>query len=169
MIEVEYFPFLCPPSPVSFAVFTEICPTAIICTYLRLSFRSKFDCRLTDQGPAVMAEVFGLAASVVGIAGVAGQLGDGVRKLNKFRRDVWDAPKEIHALTEALNALLGALSHAHEKLAAVPAAFDSPAVQKALEVCERVARNTSEMVDRANQGLLADRRTTLARLKIALK
>lgn len=113
--------------------------------------------------------VFGVAASAIGVAGVAGQLEDGVRKLNKFRRDVRDAPKELHALTEALNALLGALSHAHESLTAVPATFDSPAVQKALEVCERVARQTSEMVDRANQGMLADRRTTLARLKATLK
>jgi len=114
-----------------------------------------------------MAEVaFGLAASAVGVAGVAGQLASGVMKLNKFRNDFKDAPKEIHAVTEGLNTLLGIMSYGLG-----PASCANPAFHEALISCKSVAGQTLEMVARADQEMRDKRRThkTLARLKAAFR
>jgi len=53
-----------------------------------------------------MAEVFGVVASGIGIAGVAAQAIDGIRKLQTFCDDVRDAPEEIKYMTNELEVLL---------------------------------------------------------------
>lgn len=53
-----------------------------------------------------MAEVFGAVASGIGIAGVAAQAIDGIRKLQAFCNDIRDAPEDIKYLTTELEILL---------------------------------------------------------------
>jgi hypothetical protein len=57
-----------------------------------------------------MAEVFGAVASGIGIAGVAAQAIDGIRKLQTFCNDVRDAPEEITYMTNELEILLGTIA-----------------------------------------------------------
>jgi hypothetical protein len=57
-----------------------------------------------------MAEVFGAVASGIGIAGVAAQAIDGIRKLQTFSNDMRDAPEEIKYLTNELEILLSTIS-----------------------------------------------------------
>ncbi|KAG9566298.1 hypothetical protein KCU71_g4630, partial [Aureobasidium melanogenum] len=57
-----------------------------------------------------MAEVFGAVASGIGIAGVAAQAIDGIRKLQAFCNDIRDAPEEIKYLTTELEILLGTIA-----------------------------------------------------------
>jgi hypothetical protein len=54
-----------------------------------------------------MAEVFGAVASGIGIAGVAAQAIDGIRKLQTFCND---APEEITYMTNELEILLGTIA-----------------------------------------------------------
>jgi translation initiation factor 2 alpha subunit (eIF-2alpha) len=57
-----------------------------------------------------MAEIFGAVASGIGIAGVAAQAIDGIRKLQTFCNDVRDAPEEITYMTNELEILLGTIA-----------------------------------------------------------
>lgn len=57
-----------------------------------------------------MAEIFGVVASGVGIAGVAAQAVDGIRKLQTFCNDVRDAPEEIKYMTNELEILLSTIA-----------------------------------------------------------
>jgi predicted hydrocarbon binding protein len=56
-----------------------------------------------------MAEIFGAIASGIGIAGVAAQAIDGIRKLQTFCNDVRDAPEEIEYMINELEILLNTL------------------------------------------------------------
>ncbi|KAL1311412.1 hypothetical protein AAFC00_001574 [Neodothiora populina] len=49
-----------------------------------------------------MAEIFGAAASAVGVLGVVGQCIDGVRKLRQFQKDVKSAPEEVGLIADEL-------------------------------------------------------------------
>jgi hypothetical protein len=57
-----------------------------------------------------MAEIFGAVASGVGIAGVAAQAIDGIRKLQTFCNDVRDAPEGIKYIANELEILLGTIA-----------------------------------------------------------
>jgi hypothetical protein len=57
-----------------------------------------------------MAEIFGAVASGIGIAGVAAQAVDGIRKLQTFCNDIRDAPEEIKYMTNELEILLGTIA-----------------------------------------------------------
>jgi hypothetical protein len=57
-----------------------------------------------------MAALFGAVASGIGIAGVAAQAIDGIRKLQNFCNDVRDAPEEITYMTNELEILLGTIA-----------------------------------------------------------
>jgi hypothetical protein len=56
-----------------------------------------------------MAEIFGAIASGIGIAGVAAQAIDGIRKLQTFCNDVRDAPEEIEYMINELEILLNTI------------------------------------------------------------
>jgi len=57
-----------------------------------------------------MAEVFGAVASGIGIAGVAAQAIDGIRKLQTFCNDVRDALEEIIYMSNELESLLSTIA-----------------------------------------------------------
>lgn len=57
-----------------------------------------------------MAEVFGAVASGIGIAGVAAQAIDGIRKLQAFCNDIRDAPEEIRYMTNELEILMSTIA-----------------------------------------------------------
>jgi hypothetical protein len=57
-----------------------------------------------------MAEIFGAVASGIGIAGVAAQAIDSIRKLQSFCNDVRDAPGEITYMTNELEILLNTIA-----------------------------------------------------------
>jgi cell fate (sporulation/competence/biofilm development) regulator YmcA (YheA/YmcA/DUF963 family) len=57
-----------------------------------------------------MAEIFGAVASGIGIAGVAAQAIDGIRKLQTFCNDIRDAPEELTYMTNELEILLGTIA-----------------------------------------------------------
>lgn len=57
-----------------------------------------------------MAELFGAVASGIGIAGVAAQAMDGIRKLHAFCRDIRDAPEELEHMANELEVLLSTIN-----------------------------------------------------------
>lgn len=57
-----------------------------------------------------MAEVFGAIASGIGVAGVAAQFADGIRKLCQFCSDVREAPEEVRYAVNELGILTNLLS-----------------------------------------------------------
>ena len=71
--------------------------------------------------------------------------------------------------TESLNILLAILSETSAILDPLPASSRSPALVAAREMCERIARQTSGIVDTANKKMLEDKHKKIATLKAALK
>lgn len=71
--------------------------------------------------------------------------------------------------TESLNILLAILSETSAILDPLPASSRSPALVAVREMCERIARQTSGIVDTANKKMLEDKHKKIATLKAALK
>ena len=105
----------------------------------------------------------------LGVAGVAGQLLGGLQKLNELRKAIRDASVEVQEATESLNILEAILRDTGRILLTVPESDIPPTLPNALKMCERVARQASEIVDRVNQDMLKGKGKTLAQLKAALK
>jgi hypothetical protein len=83
---------------------------------LKLLFRKilpAFSCRLHfPHLPGIaMAEAFGIAAGIVGLASLGVQLTDTIAKLKDARRTYKDAPDDVEALIAALEVLNRILTH----------------------------------------------------------
>ena len=81
------------------------------------------------------------AASVITVITLAIQLGQAVQKINKFLRNVDEAPKEVVRLIEMLDQLHGTLEHVKELLEQQSLVLRLPGsplfITRALEKCEK--------------------------------
>ncbi|TEY33027.1 hypothetical protein BOTCAL_0695g00040 [Botryotinia calthae] len=81
-----------------------------------------------------MAEVFGVAASAVGIISLALQLGDGILKLKSFWGAVKDAPEEILYILDELDITHVLLTEIEDSLGSQTT---SPAAARSLRLCQK--------------------------------
>lgn len=111
-----------------------------------------------------MAEPFSIAASVVGVAGVAQQLATSVWQIKTFCRDVKDAPQELSDLLDQLMYMIRALARiSNEDFVAT----NGDVLQEALKLCHKAAERVSTLANRLQSEM--ERRRRYTALKVAFK
>ncbi|GAB7350506.1 hypothetical protein MBLNU459_g1100t1 [Dothideomycetes sp. NU459] len=94
-----------------------------------------------------MAEVFSVVASGVGVAGVAAQFADGIRKLCQFCKDVRDAPEEVRYAINELGLLTNLLSAMEVELTSQRTRFSAHANYEAVLVfCQQGTEQTTTIM-----------------------
>jgi hypothetical protein len=100
-----------------------------------------------------MAEVFGVAAGIVGLVSLTVQLTDSVGKFREIRHTYQDAPDEIHAYLETLDKLAPII----EQSCAVPQRASADAAQvQLLEDCKRRCQNVRKSIDDVLRSILEE-------------
>lgn len=112
-----------------------------------------------------MAEVFGAVASGIGIAGVAAQALDGIRKLQSFCHDVRDAPEEIKYLTNELEILLGTIASIDAQIQRNSTMCQNMDPTPALRFIDQSVRSLNDVIGKLNAEIAQKR--TLGSMKMA--
>lgn len=117
-----------------------------------------------------MAEAVGLAASVAGLVGLAGQVLRGGLFIQQFFEDVRDAPAEVLDLRDELelfacvaNDTKTLLQRASETLASL----DTSNFSRSLERCERILKEIGNKFTRYTVNKKHDKKLWWERLKVA--
>jgi hypothetical protein len=115
-----------------------------------------------------MAEMLGIAASGMGVASLAIQIGDSVMKLKDFWNAVKEAPEEVEYLIEEIETLSLVLSDIggngnQDNLSQI----DSAASKKCQDLCRRGAEVLSTVVRDAEQEIAKKKR--FGSVKLVLK
>lgn len=120
-----------------------------------LSFRQSSNIR-------VMAEVLGAVSGAIGVAGVAVQFAEGIKKICDFCKDVKDAPEELRYEAEQLELLSHVLDGLDTMLQQHPEATGpNGGLSRALQACRR---GQAEMV-----ALLAELESSVSRKRGAVR
>ncbi|KAH0346429.1 hypothetical protein KCU81_g3944, partial [Aureobasidium melanogenum] len=114
-----------------------------------------------------MAEVFGAVASGIGIAGVAAQAIDGIRKLQAFCNDIRDAPEEVKYLTTELGILLGTIASIEAQIQKNSNLCGSMNPTPALRFVDQSVRSFNTVIERLNSEI--SQRRTMGSIKMAWK
>ncbi|KAG9756548.1 hypothetical protein KCU73_g4862, partial [Aureobasidium melanogenum] len=114
-----------------------------------------------------MAEVFGAVASGIGIAGVAAQAVDGIRKLQAFCNDIRDAPEEIKYLTTELEILLGTIASIEAQIQRNSTLCGNMDPTPALRFVDQSVRSLNAVIEKLN-GEIAQKRM-MGSMKMAWK
>ena len=112
-----------------------------------------------------MAEIFGAVASGIGIAGVAAQAIDGIRKLQTFCNDVRDAPEEIKYLTNELEILLSTIAGIEAQIQRNASICHNLDPTPALRFVDQSVRSLNAVIQRLNVEIAQKR--TLGSVKTA--
>ncbi|KAG9526791.1 hypothetical protein KCV07_g253, partial [Aureobasidium melanogenum] len=105
-----------------------------------------------------MAEVFGVVASGIGIAGVAAQAIDGIRKLQAFCNDIRDAPEEIKYLTTELEILLGTIANIETQIQRNSTLCGNMDPTPALRFVDQSVRSLNAVIEKLNAEIVQKRR-----------
>ncbi|CAD0082688.1 unnamed protein product [Aureobasidium vineae] len=97
-----------------------------------------------------MAEIFGAVASGIGIAGVAAQAIDGIRKLQAFCNDIRDAPEEIKYLTNELEILLGTIAGIEAQIQRNASMCQNMNPTPALRFVDQSVRSLNAVIEKLN-------------------
>ena len=114
-----------------------------------------------------MAEVFGAVASGIGIAGVAAQALDGVRKLQAFCNDIRDAPEEIKYLGNELEILLGTIANIEAQIQRNSAMCQIMDPTPALRFVHQSVRSLNAVIEKLNAEIAQKR--MMGSMKMAWK
>lgn len=114
-----------------------------------------------------MAEVFGAVASGIGIAGVAAQAIDGIRKLQAFCNDIRDAPEEIKYLTTELEILLGTIASIEAQIQRNSTMCQNINPTPALRLVDQSVRSLNAVIKELNAEISQKR--TMGSMKMAWK
>ncbi|KAG9669586.1 hypothetical protein KCU99_g6798, partial [Aureobasidium melanogenum] len=114
-----------------------------------------------------MPDVFGVAASGIGIAGVAAQAIDGIRKLQAFCNDIRDAPEEVKYLTTELEILLGTIASIETQIQRNPTMCGNMDPTPALRFVDQSVRSLIVVIEDLNAKIAQKR--TLGSMKMAWK
>lgn len=114
-----------------------------------------------------MAEIFGAVASGIGIAGVAAQAIDGLRKLQTFCDDVLDAPEELKYLTNELEILLSTIAGIGAQIQRNASICQALNPTSALGFVEQSVRSLTAVIQKLNDDIA--RKRTLGSMKMAWK
>jgi flagellar biosynthesis chaperone FliJ len=114
-----------------------------------------------------MAEIFGAVASGIGIAGVAAQAIDGIRKLQTFCNDIRDAPEEIKYMTNELEILLGTIAGIEAQIQRNASICQNMNPTSALRFVEQSVRSLNAVIQELNAEIAQKRK--LGSLKMAWK
>ncbi|KAH0382048.1 hypothetical protein KCU92_g6651, partial [Aureobasidium melanogenum] len=114
-----------------------------------------------------MAEVFGAVASGIGIAGVAAQAVDGIRKLQAFCNDIRNAPDEVKYLTTELEILLGTIASIEAQIQRNSTMCGNMDPTPALRFVDQSVRSLNAVIEKLN-GEIAQKRM-MGSMKMAWK
>ncbi|KAG9660131.1 hypothetical protein KCU64_g3398, partial [Aureobasidium melanogenum] len=114
-----------------------------------------------------MAEVFGAVASGIGIAGVAAQAIDGIRKLQAFCNDIRDAPEDIKYLTTELEILLGTIASIEAQIQRNSTMCQNMDPTPALRFVDQSVRSLNAVIEKLNGEI--NQKRTLGSMKMAWK
>lgn len=114
-----------------------------------------------------MAEVFGAVASGIGIAGVAAQAIDGIRKLQTFCNDVRDAPEELRYMTTELELLLGTIAGVETQIQRNASMCQNLNPTPALRFVHQSVISMNAVIQKLNTEITQKR--TLGSMKVAWK
>jgi hypothetical protein len=124
----------------------------------------------TDLSSIFASFAMEVAASAVGIVSLSLQLIETIKKINKFIRDVKDAPKELlrlEDLLERLGALIQDIRAVMEKQESLPGQHvlaPSTSVFHSLKACEKSLEPLIEVVNKCQDSRVHGN-STMARLK----
>ncbi|CAD0085503.1 unnamed protein product, partial [Aureobasidium mustum] len=111
--------------------------------------------------------VFGAVASGIGIAGVAAQALDGIRRWKAFCNDVRDAPEEIKYLTDELEILLGTIASIEAQIQRNSAICRNIDPAPALRFVTQSVTSLNDIIAKFNKEIA--RKRTLGSMKMAWK
>jgi len=114
-----------------------------------------------------MAEVFGAVASGIGVAGVAAQAIDSIRKLQTFCNDVRDAPEEIKYMSNELEILLSTIAGIEAQIQRNATMCQNLNPTPALRFVNQSVMSLNAVIQKLNTEIT--RKRTLGSLKTAWK
>jgi len=112
-----------------------------------------------------MAEVFGVAAGVVGVASLAIQLADSVKKLKEFCDSVKNVPTEVKETIEEIELLSSVLTTLDGSI--TPGATNQQDLKKCVDLCRRGIEQISVFAKAFEDRLLSGKRS--AAIKVVFR
>lgn len=94
-----------------------------------------------------MAEIFGVAASAIGVVGVAAQCADGIKKLREFCNDVKNAPQELSDMADELELLTHTIAGIEKQIKTCAHIPTPVSPVEALRFCQKSVQNTASIVE----------------------
>ena len=121
-----------------------------------------------------MAEAVGVVASGIAIGSLAAGITSSIVKLNSYWDQIQNAPEDIHDLIEELEVLshlLADIADDQEQNAMSSLMFDSTAISRCLQHCQKGADRLKELTDKLSTELDSMTRTRKkwASAKVVLK